>query len=120
MDIEHYRRRLREEHQRLVALTDRTQEEAREATPDPIHDRRDGYVLDELKDELFKEAEGHWTTLQRVRAALQRIADGTYGRCLADGEPIEPARLEAAPWVEYCVRHEREREQAEGMRTPGL
>jgi RNA polymerase-binding transcription factor len=120
MDIEHYRRRLLEEHERLVALTDRTKDEAREATPDPIHDRTDGPVLGELKDELFRESEAHWTTLRRVREALQRIADGTYGRCLADEQPIDPARLEAAPWVEYCLRHEQEREQSEGTRTPGL
>jgi DnaK suppressor protein len=120
MDIEHYRRRLLEEQERLVPLTDRTKQEAREATPDPIHDRTDDSVLDELKDELFRESETHWTTLRRVRAALQRIQDGTYGRCLADGGPIEPARLEAAPWVEYCVRHEQERERSEGTRTPGL
>jgi RNA polymerase-binding transcription factor DksA len=93
MDIEHYRRRLLEEQARLVELTGRTK--AREATPDPIHDRTDTNVLDELKDELFKEAESHWTTLRRVRAAVQRIEDGTYGRCLADDEPIEPSRLEA-------------------------
>lgn len=120
MDIEHYKRRLLEEHQRLVELTDRTKEDAREAPPDPIHDRTDGYVLGELKDELFKEADTHRTMLRRVRAALQRIADGTYGRCLVDGERIEPARLEAAPWAEYCVRHAQEREQFEGTRTPGL
>lgn len=38
-----------------------------------------------------------------VDAALQRLAQGRYGVCLACGEPIAPARLEAAPEVALCL-----------------
>jgi RNA polymerase-binding transcription factor DksA len=38
-------------------------------------------------------------TLKQVRAALQRIQDGTYGVCIDCGRRIEPARLEAVPWT---------------------
>jgi RNA polymerase-binding transcription factor DksA len=37
--------------------------------------------------------------LEQVREALQRIRAGTYRRCLADGQPIETERLDAAPRV---------------------
>jgi RNA polymerase-binding transcription factor DksA len=40
-----------------------------------------------------------------VKAALKRIADGTYGKCKVGGEEIEVARLEANPSAETCVKH---------------
>ena len=35
--------------------------------------------------------------LAEVEAALQRVADGTYGRCERCGHPVEPERLQARP-----------------------
>ena len=42
--------------------------------------------------------------LRNVRAALARVADGTYGTCLHCEEDIKPKRLEAVPWAPYCIR----------------
>lgn len=41
--------------------------------------------------------------LIQIEAALQRIAGGTYGICLACGEPIAPGRLEILPYASLCV-----------------
>ena len=41
--------------------------------------------------------------LQLVVAALGRVDDGTFGRCLRCGMPIAPGRLEALPWAAYCI-----------------
>ncbi len=45
-------------------------------------------------------------TAQRrdVTAALERIADGSYGLCLNCGEQIRRARLFAVPWAAYCIQ----------------
>ncbi len=51
--------------------------------------------------------------LDDVEQALTRIAAGTYGKCEVCGDPINPERLEARPSATYCIRHQREREQAE-------
>ncbi|MFC7877700.1 TraR/DksA family transcriptional regulator [Isoptericola sp. NPDC057391] len=40
-----------------------------------------------------------------VRAALDRMAAGTYGLCEVCGHPIPPARLEARPTTTRCVEH---------------
>jgi RNA polymerase-binding transcription factor DksA len=40
-----------------------------------------------------------------VKAALQRIEDGTYGICQVSGEPIEAKRLEANPSATTCMAH---------------
>lgn len=43
--------------------------------------------------------------LKKVEAALQRIADNTYGKCLVGGEEIAEARLAAEPAAETCINH---------------
>ena len=42
--------------------------------------------------------------LRNVRAALQRIEDGSYGTCMHCEEDISPKRLDAVPWAPYCIR----------------
>jgi DnaK suppressor protein len=41
--------------------------------------------------------------LQRIDAALQRIADGDYGWCLRCDQAIAPKRLELDPAAPYCI-----------------
>jgi DnaK suppressor protein len=43
-------------------------------------------------------------TLKLIDAALDRMAAGDFGACLACGEPISNRRLNAIPWAEYCIR----------------
>lgn len=42
-------------------------------------------------------------TLIEVEASLERVADGTAGRCIDCGAPIPAARLEARPTAVRCV-----------------
>jgi RNA polymerase-binding transcription factor DksA len=41
---------------------------------------------------------------KRLSAALDRLNEGAYGVCVECTGPIAPARLEAVPEVETCVR----------------
>jgi len=41
--------------------------------------------------------------LAQVDAALARLADGTFGRCVRCGRDIAAARLEALPWAAHCI-----------------
>jgi RNA polymerase-binding transcription factor DksA len=43
--------------------------------------------------------------LKKVEAALQRITDNTYGKCLVGGEEIGEAMLAAEPAAETCIQH---------------
>ncbi len=49
-----------------------------------------GRQNDEVLDEL---AEEERLLAIAIRAALQRMEDGSYGRCVTCGEPIAPRRL---------------------------
>jgi DnaK suppressor protein len=48
-------------------------------------------------------SEGARRELAEIEAALGRIADGRYGRCLACGGPMGLQRLRAIPEARYCV-----------------
>jgi DnaK suppressor protein len=41
--------------------------------------------------------------LQQVNAALERMDQGTYGVCQRCGKQINRDRLEAFPYVPYCI-----------------
>lgn len=40
--------------------------------------------------------------ITQIRAALRRIADGTYGDCVRCGDTIASARLDLLPWTPLC------------------
>jgi DnaK suppressor protein len=42
--------------------------------------------------------------LRDVRAALQRIRDGTFGTCVECESAISPKRLAALPWALRCIK----------------
>ena len=42
--------------------------------------------------------------LQLIEGAIQRLIDGTYGKCLDCGGEISEARLEVRPYALYCVK----------------
>jgi DnaK suppressor protein len=57
--------------------------------------------------------------LREVRAALDRISDGTYGFCLHCEGEISPKRLAAVPWASYCIRCQEELDSQQAQQTAG-
>ena len=51
-------------------------------------------------------------TMDGIRAALDRIEQGTYGRCIRCGAAILAARLEVLPHAETCMECQAEVERA--------
>jgi RNA polymerase-binding transcription factor len=51
-------------------------------------------------------------TLQRINEALDRLDEGTYGRCFECGDEISEARLRALPFAVRCKDCEEAREVA--------
>jgi len=89
-------------------------------TRDELADPGDVAHVDEIKDEYFTLATTDSEILAEVRAALRRLDEGTYGRCVVDGGPIEEKRLESVPWTPYCLKHQSEIEERARLRTPSL
>src|SRR5204862_3647369 len=49
--------------------------------------------------------------LEEIGAALERLEDGSFGRCEECAGEIPAARLEALPYARYCVECARKMEQ---------
>jgi DnaK suppressor protein len=43
-------------------------------------------------------------TFEQVEAAIERIENGSYGRCEECGEKIPESRLDAIPYTARCIR----------------
>lgn len=57
--------------------------------------------------------------LRNVRAALERVKDGSYGVCLHCEEDISMKRLNAVPWAAFCIhcQEQSDRNQAAGQES---
>jgi DnaK suppressor protein len=64
-------------------------------------------LLARLDDRSFRE-------ITEIHAALQRMIDGTYGKCLDCGRAIPLARLRAVPTAANCVGCARQEEVTRG------
>jgi RNA polymerase-binding protein DksA len=54
--------------------------------------------------------------LYHIDEALRRIKDGTYGKCLTCGKPVNKERLKAVPHARLCIqcKSKEEEKKAEG------
>ena len=87
---------LRAELASAQASVDALEAEYAEVLADPgvIQEDRDG------TRRVLEESRGNRDAALR---ALERLASGTYGRCVTCGQPIAPERLEAIPDAETCI-----------------
>jgi DnaK suppressor protein len=114
--LQNYQARLVELRDRLIHEVNSAEEALREdinspgtVTHLPTHPAdNDATGLDEQLAIVANEEQ----LLEEVDAALARIDAGTFGVCEDCGKPIDPARLEAIPYVSRCIacakRHEQE------------
>ena len=70
---------------------------------DEVHDFKDN-AAEEQNAEKRRTLLFHWRAeFNAVSAALERVANGSYGTCVRCGEPIPLARLEAQPEAVRCI-----------------
>jgi DnaK suppressor protein len=86
-----------------------------EKTPDAI----DEVQLAGERELAIRNLDRESSLLRSVRAALARIADGSYGTCLHCEEEIKPKRLDAVPWTKYCIRCQEAADRHEFETEPG-
>jgi DnaK suppressor protein len=104
MDTAHYKQILAGKERDLLAEIARLEGEARESIGEALPDLTDQATSSEERELVLQESNLEWQTLNQVRDALQRIEDGTYGKCVDCGRPIDPARLAAVPWAPSCLQ----------------
>lgn len=89
----------------LATALERLSRPATEPGAQPQYGKRIGDHTTEAVEAITRG--GTATQLQRmageVARALDKVADGSYGRCDACGTDIGAERLEALPWAVVCV-----------------
>ena len=98
-DFTEHKRRLNELAQDLEARQHRLQQHGRDGVPADFEDQASARENDEVVESLEHQVNEE---LALVRAALQRMDLGTYGKCTRCGEAIASARLNAVPYASAC------------------
>jgi DnaK suppressor protein len=111
MNLHHFERRLAEKRRECQAALAALKGEARGLGDAEVRDPTDDATIAQGVSEAFEESGIVSQTLEKVEAALHRIEDGSYGKCVACGRPIGSARLEAVPWAEYCLEDQEKRDK---------
>jgi DnaK suppressor protein len=117
--LEYFRNLLLE--QRRQATEDlETEKAAALERDDGVEDSGDMSELD-LNTSIALDLVGRASQLiQEIDEALQRIDDGTYGRCVRCGKPIDEERLKAMPTAKYDAKCQAAIEASQGVETPSL
>jgi DnaK suppressor protein len=58
-------------------------------------------VFEQQRDLALRDRNAQHLAL--IDAAIARLDDGTYGRCVRCGAPVAPDRLDALPWAPHCI-----------------
>ena len=89
--------------------------ERKEAELDHVLRNRDGIAIEKSADQMdeiqyaserdlaIRNVDRDSRLLRQVRAALQRIHDGSFGTCIGCESAISPKRLAAVPWALCCT-----------------
>ena len=118
IDVEHFRRRLLEDRERVQealkflhdenpgSMEDETQEIPSDNHPGDVAtitlDREIDYTLEENEERVLAAIDG----------ALKRIDEGTFGLCRSCGQQIAIERLEALPYTTQCIDCKRREERS--------
>jgi DnaK suppressor protein len=99
-ELEKYKATLEAKKAEIAASLRNRDEIAIEKTADAI----DEVQLAGERELAIRNLDRESILLRNVRAALARIADGSFGTCLHCEEDISPKRLNAVPWAPFCIR----------------
>jgi len=88
---------------RLASLQERLDKVKRDVSA--THSVDSAEQAQERENDEVMDVIGHETaqSIREIRAALERIEDGTYGTCQVCGEEIAEGRLRALPEATRCV-----------------
>lgn len=72
------------------------------------------------RDFALSMASSEQNALYEIEQAINRIRDGSYGKCEVTGKPIEPDRLKAVPWARFSAQAERDLEKEGNVKRARL
>ena len=107
-----FKQRLLDKHAQLANGAGRSSF-GKDQDDDAIKDLGDQANTAYTREFFFELGNGDRRLLRDVVAALQKIDDGSFGRCERCGETIGDKRLEALPFARHCIDCQRLVEEEE-------
>jgi DnaK suppressor protein len=117
--LEHFRSLLNGKLEELLSGADKAvsgMSEKEENFPDPT----DRATLETDRNFLLRVKDRERKLISKVKEALQRIDDGSFGVCELCGEDISDKRLEARPVTTCCIECKKEEEELEKAKAKTL
>jgi RNA polymerase-binding transcription factor len=120
LDVERFRGLLLERREAVMNALDNLHKEnagsLEDETGELVSGSADQHMADTATETVEREIgntleEHDERLLEAIGAALQRIENGTYGKCVNCGAQIPEERLEAMPWATLCIECKRKEER---------
>ena len=104
---------LLEKREALLQLVQAARKSEKESTIKEAPDLGDRALSTVIRDLSYQVTAGERDILRRVDDALDRIETDKYGACVACGNKVQIARLEAVPWARHCIECEELQDRGE-------
>jgi len=101
--IERFKKALQTRHRELRQTLAQTHKEPRTTQHDYGKDEGDRANTSLARELDLGQKSRDRALLASVDSALKRMSEGRFGECLNCGQEINAKRLEAIPWVLYCI-----------------
>jgi DnaK suppressor protein len=116
-DLEYFQGILQKQLDDLVrgagrTVDEMTEIESKSSFPDPT----DRAALESDRNFELRIRDRERKLINKIRKALEKIEDGSFGFCEVCGEPIEFKRLEARPVTTHCIECKTTAEEEEKIR----
>lgn len=98
-DLDHRRKQLESRLQQLGVRLETIENSLDETPPKDFEDRASEREEDEVMEAMGKEG---LHEIAQIRAALDRMREGTYGNCQKCGDEISVERLDVVPATPFC------------------
>lgn len=114
--LEHFRDILNSTLEGLLQDAERTVSGMNRTTDEHFPDPTDRASHETDRNFVLRVKDRERKLVAKVKDALKRIEDGTYGICEECGEPISEKRLDVRPVTTCCVECKKEEEELERQR----
>jgi len=116
-DLEYFQGILQKQLDELVrgagkTVDEMTEAEGKESFPDPT----DRASMESDRNFELRIRDRERKLINKIRKALEKVEDGSFGFCEVCGEPIDFKRLEARPVTTHCIDCKTSEEEEEKIR----
>jgi DnaK suppressor protein len=111
-DLDFFRKLLTRRLEELLMEAERTKDQVKE-TEEPSSDPMELASNDSDRDFLLRLRDRERKLMVKIKEALERVEDGTFGICEECGEKISEKRLRARPMTTLCIDCKHEQEASE-------